>query len=81
MKPASAAWLGVLVAVVAYEALAATRQEWELMSEAVDRYRRRHPVLVHLAVSYLAGHLTRTWPERLDPLHRLTRRASRGAQI
>lgn len=70
-RPADVAWLAVLGAVVAYDVVAAGRREWELLSEACDRYRSRHPVLVHLAVSYVAGHLTRTWPARLDPLHRL----------
>lgn len=71
MKPADKAWLGLAVAVFCYEIGAATRPDWELLSEAADRYRRRHPVLIHVAVIYLAGHLLRRWPARYDPLHRL----------
>lgn len=71
MRPADAAWLALFAAVTAYEIAAVGRHEWELLSEAVDRYRRRHPVLVPVTVCYLAGHLTRTWPARIDPLHRL----------
>jgi hypothetical protein len=58
-------------AVIAYEAAAATRNDWELLSEAVDRYRAKHPIITHLTVIYLAGHLTRRWPQRFDPLHQL----------
>jgi hypothetical protein len=65
------AWLGVAAAVVAYEAAAASRRDWELMSEACDRYRTRHPVVVSAAIVYLAAHLTRTIPKTIDPLHRI----------
>jgi hypothetical protein len=41
------------------------------LSEAADRHREKHPILTHLGVIYLAGHLLRRWPPRLDPLHRL----------
>lgn len=71
MKPADRAWLGLAAAVLAYEITAAARADWELLSEAADRYRRRRPILTHLTVSYLAAHLLRRWPARLDPLHRL----------
>jgi hypothetical protein len=73
MKPADAAWVALALAVLGYEAAAATRRDWELLSEAADRYRAGHPVLTHLTVAYLAGHLTRRWPSRLDPLHQLAR--------
>lgn len=71
MRPADWAWLGVAAAVVGYELHAAARRDWELLSEAADRYRAGHPVLTHLSVVYVAGHLLRRWPARLDPLHRL----------
>lgn len=70
MKPADRAWLALLAAVVGYEAAAAV-QGWELLSEAADRYRRRRPVLTHVAVAYLGAHLLRRWPARIDPLHRI----------
>lgn len=65
------AWLGVAAVVAAYEIAASTRRDWELMSEACDRYRTRHPVVVSAAIVYLAAHLTRVMPDRLDPLHRM----------
>lgn len=74
MRPADWAWVGLFAAVVAYEVRAATLEDWELLSEAADRYRHRHPVLTHLTVIYLGGHLLRRWPRRFDPLHRLANR-------
>lgn len=68
LHPADWAWISVGVAVLAYEAIAA-RREWELLSEACDRYRQNHPVLTVGAVGYLAAHLTRLIPKPLDPLH------------
>ncbi len=68
MRPADWAWVGVGVAVLTYEAIAA-RSEWELLSEAVDRYREAHPWLTVGVVGYLAAHLTRLIPRPLDPLH------------
>ena len=68
MKPADWAWAGIGVAVLAYEAVAA-RREWELLSEACDRYRAAHPCLTYGVVGYLAVHLTRLIPRPLDPLH------------
>ena len=74
MRHADYAWLTLAAAVLGYEIAAATRRDWELLSEAADRHRRRHPVATHLAVIYLAGHLLRRWPARIDPLHRLATR-------
>lgn len=74
MKPADRAWLTLLAAVIGYETAAAIRPDWELLSEAADRYRRRRPILTHLTVGYLAAHLLRRWPARYDPLHRLASR-------
>lgn len=74
MKPADAAWIGLGIAVLSYEAYAAGRNnkhDFELLSEAVDRYRRTHPLVVNAMVWYMAGHLSRLWPKRFDPLHRL----------
>lgn len=73
-RPADCAWIALGLAVVGYEAYAAGRagrREVELLSEAVDRYRASHPVVVHATVWYLAGHLSRVIPRRIDPLHRL----------
>ena len=66
MRHSDVAWLSLLAAIIAYE-LAAPSDE--LLSQAVDRYRRRHPMIVIGAVGYVAGHLLRIWPPRIDPLH------------
>lgn len=70
MRPADRAWLALAAAVTAYE-IAACRKGWELLSEAADRHRAAHPVAVHTLIAYLSGHLSRHWPARIDPLHRL----------
>lgn len=70
------AWIGILAGITAYE-LHAIYRDGELLSEAADRHRDRHPILVHAAVAYLAAHLTRRIPARVDPLHRLTVRLRR----
>lgn len=77
MRPADRAWLALFVFVVAYEAAAALRHDWELLSEAADRHRQDRPVLTHATVLYFAGHLLRRWPARLDPLHQLAERLAR----
>lgn len=75
LRAADRAWLGIAAAVLAYEAAASRRRhDWELLSEAADRYRDRHPILVHGVVLYLAAHLTRRIPQSLDPLHLLAAR-------
>lgn len=71
MRPADRAWLTLAVGVVGYEVVACRRPGWELLSQAADRHRVRHPVLVHALAVYLAAHLTRRWPAQVDPLHRL----------
>lgn len=70
MKAADKGWLLIAVGVCVYEMRAATR-EWELLSEACDRYRRRHPWITDLTICYLAAHLLRAIPGRIDPLHRI----------
>lgn len=74
MRHGDYAWLALAVAILGYEALAPSG---ELLTQACDRYRRRHPVLTHLVIAYLAGHLTRLWPIRIDPLHQFAVRAGR----
>lgn len=70
MKPSDHAWLALGAGIIAYEARA---PHGELMSQAVDRYRARRPILTNAVVIYIAGHLTRVWPAHLDPLTRLAR--------
>lgn len=68
------AWITLAVGVVVYEILAPPGQ---LMSEGMDKYRRHHPWVTVLAVVYVATHLLRVWPARIDPLHRLAGRLAR----
>lgn len=78
LRPADWAWLAIAALVLGYELHASrTRHDWELLSEAADRYRARHPIVVHGVVGYLAAHLTRTMPRRCDPLHILATRMRR----
>lgn len=76
MKPADWAWVALGAAVAAYE-LHAPRKDWELLSEACDRYRERHPIVIISAIILVAAHLTRVVPPRLDPLHQLAVRLPR----
>lgn len=78
MRAADYGWLTVAAGVLAYEAHAAARLEWELLSEAADRYRRRHPVITDATISYIALHLLRAIPQRIDPLHRFAAWVSRA---
>jgi len=66
------AWLTLAAAIVAYETRAPRGQ---LLSQAVDRYRARRPVTTTAVIVYLAGHLMRVWPSRIDPLSIIGRRA------
>lgn len=72
MRAADRGWLALAIGVCVYEVVAC-RRGWELLSEAADRHRARHPVIIHGAILYLAGHLARVWPSRADPLARLAR--------
>lgn len=59
------AWIAIAVFVIIYELTCPTGQ---LLSQAMDGYRTGHPVLVWVTILYLAGHLLRVWPARIDPL-------------
>ncbi len=76
MRPADRAWASLFVAVTAYE-ITASRRDWELLSEAVDRYRRRTRIATDAGIVYLALHLLRRWPTRVDPLTMLARTVGR----
>jgi hypothetical protein len=77
MKPADRVWLALAVEVAAYEVLAA-RRGWELLSEAMDRYRGEDRLrddyseiirmIIDAVIIVVAQHLRRRWPRRLDPL-------------
>lgn len=68
MKPGDYAWITLATAIGAYEIVAAIDQGGELLSEAVDRYRLENPVATYALIVYVAGHLGRLWPRRIDPL-------------
>lgn len=74
MRHGDAAWVTLAVGVCAYE-LAAPADE--LLSQAVDRYRRHHPAVTVVLIVYIAAHLLRIWPKRVDPLHQLAVRLGR----
>ncbi len=67
MKSGDYAWLSIF----GYEVAAAVRK-WELLSTAMDRYRKARPVLVFAGCTYLYLHLLRVIPPRYDLLTRLT---------
>ena len=73
-RPADVAWMCLAVCVVAYELCA---PPGELLSEACDDYRRRHPVVTDAIIVYIAAHLLRRWPRSIDPLHHLATRLGR----
>lgn len=74
MRAADRAWATIGVSVLVYEIAASLRRhDWELLSEACDRYRRAHPVITDTAIIYLALHLLRGLPAYIDPLHNLGR--------
>ena len=62
------AWIALAVLIVGYEILAAPG---ELLSEAVDRFIARHPVLTRAAIITVALHLANALPDRVDPIHLL----------
>jgi hypothetical protein len=70
MRHGDYAWAALAVGVIAYEVKAPSG---ELMSQAVDRYRNRHPYITNAAVCYIALHLLRAIPQSIDPLHQLAR--------
>ena len=77
MRAADYGWIGLAAGVVAYEFAASSRRhDWELLSEACDRYRIRHPIATNLTIAYLAAHLTRIIPRPIDPLHILVTRCT-----
>ena len=78
MRPADWAWITLFAAVLGYEVVAQSRREWELMSEACDRYRKHHPIVTYSAIGYVAAHLARLVPKPVDPLQVIASRCSMG---
>lgn len=62
------AWAAIAATVLTYEVMA---PEGQLLSEAVDKYRRRHPAVTNGVVLLVALHLLRALPARWDPIHQL----------
>ena len=73
-RPADIAWSSLAALIVAYEACS---PPGELLSEGMQRYRQRHPIIADAAIIYIAAHLMRKWPRPIDPLHRLATRLGR----
>lgn len=69
MTAGDRAWLALAAGVITYE-LACPRGQ--LLSQRVDAYRDTRPLLTLGVIIYLAAHLARALPRRVDPLHRLT---------
>ncbi|ASR85635.1 hypothetical protein SEA_AMGINE_34 [Mycobacterium phage Amgine] len=71
MRSSDRAWLALGVGVAAYEVACPPN---ELLSEGVDRYLARRPWSTRIVVIGLALHLLNLLPERIDPLHQLSKR-------
>ncbi|USC17052.1 hypothetical protein [Rhodococcus sp. 11-3] len=63
------AWAWLAGGVIAYEIMA---DEDQLLSNAVDRWLKSHPLATHVAVVVTAAHLLNLIPERLDPFHHIS---------
>lgn len=63
MRPSDKAWLLLAAGVAAWDVLC---PRGEMLSEASERYGRRHPLLWGGLVVYTAGHLLHVWPRRFD---------------
>ncbi len=74
MRHGDYAWITLAVGVITYEITAPPGQ---LLSEAMDKYRKHHPWAAGAAVIYVACHLLRVWPKPVDPLHRIAVRMGR----
>lgn len=57
------AWLAIAGAVILHEAIC---HQDQLLSDAADRYRTKHPLIVHAFVLATAAHLLRRIPRQLD---------------
>lgn len=68
MRAGDWGWVRVWTEILVHEVSA---PPGELLSEATDRYRARRPWLTDLVIVYVALHLLRRWPKRIDPLTRL----------
>lgn len=60
------AWAALGLVIVVYEIVAPPN---ELLSEVVDRFLIKHPVVTRIVVAGIALHLLNMIPDRFDPLH------------
>lgn len=67
VRPGDAAWITLAAVVAVYEAIGP-----ELLSEAVDRYIERHPILTRAVIAVTALHLANLLPPAIDPYHWIT---------
>lgn len=74
MKAGDWAWAALAAGIVGYEVFAPRGQ---LLSERVDSYRQRRPIVTLAVITYVPLHLARLWPRRVDPLHQLAIRLGR----
>lgn len=66
-RKADPGWIAIGVFVAGHNVVHAGRGD-EMLSEAVDRYLLRHPVLTNLVVVAVALHLLNRLPSWCDPL-------------
>ena len=71
-RKADPGWIAIGVFVAGHNVLHAGRGD-EMLSEAMDRYLLRHPLLTHTAVVLVALHLLNRLPAWADPLGLMTR--------
>lgn len=67
---AKRAWAAIAIGVTAYELAC---KDGELLSEGVDRAIDKHPVVVPLAIGYVAAHLANRLPGSVDIFHQITK--------
>lgn len=68
LKPSTKAWGALVMGVIAYDLLC---KEGETLSEGMDHFIEKHPVISLGAIAVTAGHLSNIIPEQYDPIHRL----------
>ena len=57
MKSGDYAWIGMGAAILTYEVIAD-----DLLSDAVARWRKKHPLIVYMFITGLAAHLNGVLP-------------------
>lgn len=70
MRTSSKAWLAMGAGIVAYEVACPAG---ETLSEGVDRYIERHPVITFATIGMTALHLANVLPPQIDLIHQLGR--------